>query len=52
VKGERVRHPRFGLGTVAGLEGAGADLKVTIEFDEAGRKKVMVRHANLQKALD
>lgn len=52
AKGERVRHPRFGLGTVAGLDGAGSDLKATIEFDSVGRKKVMVRYANLEKAWE
>ncbi|MGH7457967.1 MAG: ATP-dependent helicase [Longimicrobiaceae bacterium] len=47
-KGARVRHPRFGPGTVAELAGAGADVKAAIDFDEVGRKKVVVRYANLQ----
>ncbi len=51
VKGERVRHPEFGRGTIRELSGFGPDLKATIEFDGAGRKKVMVRYANLQKEL-
>jgi DNA helicase-2/ATP-dependent DNA helicase PcrA len=52
AKGERVRHPRFGVGTVAGLDGGGTDLKATIDFDSVGRKKVMVRYANLEKAWE
>ncbi|MBI4514042.1 MAG: UvrD-helicase domain-containing protein [Gemmatimonadetes bacterium] len=52
VKGERVRHPLFGAGTVAELDGAGANLKAVIDFDSVGRKKVMVRHANLERAWE
>jgi DNA helicase II / ATP-dependent DNA helicase PcrA len=49
IKGERVRHPEFGAGTIRELSGFGMDLKAVIEFDEIGRKKVVVRYANLQK---
>jgi DNA helicase II / ATP-dependent DNA helicase PcrA len=51
VKGERVRHPEFGSGTIRELSGFGRDLKAVVEFDRAGRKKVMIRYANLQKEL-
>jgi DNA helicase-2/ATP-dependent DNA helicase PcrA len=51
VKGERVLHPQFGSGIIRELSGFGRDLKALIEFDTAGRKKVMVRYANLQKEL-
>jgi DNA helicase II / ATP-dependent DNA helicase PcrA len=49
IKGERVRHPEFGPGTIRELSGFGPDLKVVIEFESVGRKKVVVRYANLQK---
>jgi DNA helicase II / ATP-dependent DNA helicase PcrA len=49
IKGERVRHPEFGAGTIRELAGFGMDLKAVIEFDGVGRKKVVVRYANLQK---
>jgi DNA helicase II / ATP-dependent DNA helicase PcrA len=49
IKGERVRHPEFGAGTIRELSGFGRDLKVVIEFETVGRKKVVVRYANLQK---
>ncbi|WP_081910164.1 UvrD-helicase domain-containing protein [Thermopetrobacter sp. TC1] len=35
--GDRVRHARFGPGTVVAAEG----MKLTIDFDEAGRKRIM-----------
>jgi len=51
VKGERVRHPQFGRGTIRELSGFGKDIKATIEFENAGRKKIVLRYANLQKEL-
>jgi DNA helicase-2/ATP-dependent DNA helicase PcrA len=49
VKGERVRHPQFGRGTIRELSGLGPDMKAVIDFDHAGRKKVVLKYANLQK---
>jgi DNA helicase II / ATP-dependent DNA helicase PcrA len=49
LKGARVRHPQFGGGTVVELSGFGADVRATIDFDSAGRKRVVVRYANLQQ---
>ncbi len=51
LKGERVRHPQFGSGTIRELSGFGRDLKAVIDFEGVGRKKVIVRYANLQKEL-
>ena len=51
IKGEAVRHPQFGRGTIRELSGLGPDLKAVIDFDRVGRKKVVVRYANLQKEL-
>jgi DNA helicase-2/ATP-dependent DNA helicase PcrA len=48
VKGARVRHPQFGSGTVMELSGFGTDVRAAIDFDEVGRKKVIVKYANLQ----
>jgi DNA helicase-2/ATP-dependent DNA helicase PcrA len=47
AEGIRVRHPRFGAGTVAALDGCGVELKAVIDFESVGRKKVVVRYANL-----
>jgi DNA helicase II / ATP-dependent DNA helicase PcrA len=51
VKGERVRHPQFGRGVIRELTGLGQELKAVIDFDTIGRKKVVLRYANLQKEL-
>jgi DNA helicase II / ATP-dependent DNA helicase PcrA len=51
VKGERVRHPQFGRGVIRDLSGLGQELKATIDFDTIGRKKVVLRYANLQKEI-
>jgi DNA helicase-2/ATP-dependent DNA helicase PcrA len=51
VKGERVRHPQFGRGVIRELTGLGRELKAVIDFDLHGRKKVVLRYANLQKEL-
>jgi DNA helicase-2/ATP-dependent DNA helicase PcrA len=51
VKGERVRHRRFGSGTIQGLTGAGRDLKVAVAFDDAevGVKQLLVAYAGLER---
>jgi DNA helicase-2/ATP-dependent DNA helicase PcrA len=46
--GLRVRHPVFGVGTVAGIIGSGPGQKLRIQFDRAGLKTVMLRYANLE----
>ncbi len=51
VKGERVRHRRFGSGTIQGLAGTGRDLKVSVAFDDAevGTKQLLVAYAGLER---
>ncbi len=49
AKGEAVVHQTFGSGTIVELSGFGADLKVVVDFGDAGRKKLLVRYAGLQK---
>jgi DNA helicase-2/ATP-dependent DNA helicase PcrA len=51
VKGERVRHRRFGGGTIQGLVGTGRDLKVSVAFDdeEVGVKQLLVAYAGLER---
>jgi DNA helicase-2/ATP-dependent DNA helicase PcrA len=51
VKGERVRHRRFGSGTIRGLTGTGRDLKVSVAFDdeEVGVKQLLVAYAGLER---
>jgi DNA helicase-2/ATP-dependent DNA helicase PcrA len=54
VKGERIRHPRFGSGTVAELTGTGREMKVTVDFDDesVGRKRLVVAYAGLERGWD
>jgi len=51
VTGERVRHRKFGAGTVRAVGGAGRGLKVTVEFDDTdvGTKQLLVAYAGLER---
>ena len=49
VKGEQVVHGTFGSGVILGLSGFGPDMKVTVDFAEAGRKTLVVRYAGLER---
>jgi DNA helicase-2/ATP-dependent DNA helicase PcrA len=51
VQGARVRHRKFGAGTIAELSGSGRDAKVKIDFDDEsiGRKTLVVAQANLER---
>lgn len=46
--GVRVFHKKFGEGTINLVEPEGEDLKVDINFDKAGHKRLMARFANLE----
>jgi DNA helicase II / ATP-dependent DNA helicase PcrA len=48
-KGERVRHSKYGEGTVLMREGEGEDTKLTVMFTRHGMKKLMEKFANLEK---
>jgi DNA helicase-2/ATP-dependent DNA helicase PcrA len=48
-KGERVRHGKYGEGTILMREGDGEDAKLTVLFNRHGMKKLMEKFANLQK---
>ncbi len=49
-KGDRVRHPKYGEGTVYMREGEGEDSKITVQFPRFGLKKLVEKYAQLQKA--
>ncbi|MGL4610190.1 MAG: ATP-dependent helicase [Trueperaceae bacterium] len=48
--GEKVKHPRFGEGTVVGVSGEGSNAEITVIFKEAGAKRLSLKFANLSKA--
>ena len=47
-RGSRVRHPTLGAGTVLDLDGHGAQAKLTVYFDRAGKRKLLAKYANLE----
>ena len=47
--GDRVRHMKFGEGTVTGITEGGRDYEVTVDFDGPGTKKMFAAFAKLQK---
>ena len=49
MKGQRVRHSKYGEGTVLIREGDGEDAKLTVMFTRHGMKKLIEKFANLQK---
>jgi ATP-dependent DNA helicase UvrD/PcrA len=48
--GARVRHSKYGIGTIIDIEGEGEDRKLTVSFQDYGPKKLIERYANLQFA--
>ncbi|MGD0903048.1 MAG: UvrD-helicase domain-containing protein [Terracidiphilus sp.] len=48
-EGQRVRHGKYGEGTVIERVGDGEDAKLTVLFNRHGLKKLMEKFANLQK---
>jgi DNA helicase-2/ATP-dependent DNA helicase PcrA len=48
-KGQRVRHSKYGEGTILMREGSGEDAKLTVMFIRHGMKKLMEKFANLQR---
>ena len=47
--GMRVRHSKFGPGTIRKIEGMGDNAKVIVWFDSAGPKKLLMRFAGLER---
>ena len=47
-QGSRVRHPKYGEGTVFRREGDGDDAKITVQFQQHGVKKLVEKFAQLE----
>ena len=47
-QGSRVRHPKYGTGTVFRREGEGDDAKITVQFEGHGVKKLVEKFAQLE----
>jgi DNA helicase II / ATP-dependent DNA helicase PcrA len=48
-QGSRVRHPKYGEGTVFRREGDGDDAKITVQFQKHGVKKLVEKFAQLER---
>jgi DNA helicase-2/ATP-dependent DNA helicase PcrA len=48
--GQKVKHPKYGEGTVYQREGDGEDAKITVQFPRFGLKKLVEKYAQLEKA--
>jgi DNA helicase II / ATP-dependent DNA helicase PcrA len=48
-QGSRVRHPKYGEGTVFRREGEGDDAKITVQFQKHGVKKLVEKFAQLER---
>lgn len=47
--GDKVRHIKFGKGTVKEIKNGGRDYEVTVDFENGGTKKMFASFAKLQK---
>lgn len=47
-KGQRVEHDRFGYGCILNIEGDPLNLKAIVEFDEGGKKVLLLKFAKLR----
>ncbi|MBP3600710.1 MAG: UvrD-helicase domain-containing protein [Alistipes sp.] len=47
--GQRVEHPKFGVGIIQRVDAAGEDNKLVIRFDSVGEKTLMEKFAKLEK---
>lgn len=47
--GDRVTHDQFGLGTVVGVNGTGANAEATVDFGEPKPKRLLLRYAPVEK---
>ncbi|MFM9554986.1 DNA helicase PcrA [Streptomyces caniscabiei] len=47
--GDRVTHDQFGLGTVVGVGGSGANAEATIDFGDTKPKRLLLRYAPVEK---
>jgi DNA helicase-2/ATP-dependent DNA helicase PcrA len=48
--GQKVRHPKYGEGTVYQREGEGEETKLTVQFPRFGLKKLVEKYAQLEPA--
>lgn len=47
-EGQRIEHNRFGAGTILSIIGKFPDMKATVDFDEYGEKRLLLKYAKLR----
>ena len=47
--GQKVKHPKYGEGTVYQREGEGEEAKITVQFPRFGLKKLVEKYAQLER---
>ena len=47
--GDTVEHDKWGEGVVLAVNGSGTDAEVTIRFDDAGEKRLLLAYAPLKR---
>jgi DNA helicase-2/ATP-dependent DNA helicase PcrA len=47
--GDRIKHERFGLGTILKIEGNDENCKATVQFDNLGTKQLLLKFAKFTK---
>jgi DNA helicase II / ATP-dependent DNA helicase PcrA len=48
--GQKVKHPKYGEGTVYQRDGEGEEAKITVQFPRFGLKKLVEKYAQLERA--
>ena len=48
-QGDRIRHRQWGLGTIHRLSGSGDRAEVIVDFDDQGRKRLLLAWAPLER---
>ena len=48
-RGDKVKHPKWGMGTILYKSGSGERTKVIVLFQEVGQKTLMVKFAKLER---
>jgi DNA helicase II / ATP-dependent DNA helicase PcrA len=47
-QGQMVRHPTFGIGRIAEMSDAGQHTRAVVQFNQAGRKTLILQYARLE----
>jgi DNA helicase II / ATP-dependent DNA helicase PcrA len=51
-RGNLVEHSIFGKGTIVNLSGSGENLKAEVDFDNVGRKNLLLKYASLRLIME